>query len=51
MRSATPKVLHEILGAGVMKPAIAVVLKSEPDRMLVVVPPGTRRSASSSRPE
>ena len=40
MRSATPKVLHEILGRPLIDWAVAGCLESEPDRMLVVVPPG-----------
>jgi bifunctional UDP-N-acetylglucosamine pyrophosphorylase / glucosamine-1-phosphate N-acetyltransferase len=40
MRSATPKVLHEILGRTLIDWAVAACLESEPDRMLVVVPPG-----------
>ena len=40
MRSATPKVLHEILGRTLIDWAVAGCLESEPDRMLVVVPPG-----------
>ena len=40
MRSSTPKVLHEILGRSLIDWAVAGCLESEPDRMLVVVPPG-----------
>ena len=40
MRSATPKVLHEILGRTLIDWAVAGCLESQPDRMLVVVPPG-----------
>ena len=40
MRSATSKVLHEILGRTLIDWAVAGCLESEPDRMLVVVPPG-----------
>jgi bifunctional UDP-N-acetylglucosamine pyrophosphorylase / glucosamine-1-phosphate N-acetyltransferase len=39
MRSTTPKVLHEILGRTLIDWAVAACLESEPDRMLVVVPP------------
>ena len=40
MHSATPKVLHEILGRTLIDWAVAGCRESEPDRMLVVVPPG-----------
>jgi bifunctional UDP-N-acetylglucosamine pyrophosphorylase/glucosamine-1-phosphate N-acetyltransferase len=39
MRSATPKVLHEILGRTLLDWAVAASLESGPERMLVVVPP------------
>jgi bifunctional UDP-N-acetylglucosamine pyrophosphorylase / glucosamine-1-phosphate N-acetyltransferase len=37
MRSATPKVLHQILGRTLLDWAVAACLESGPDRMLVVV--------------